>query len=136
MKKLGLLVLTGTMVLALNANVFAIPAFKKAWDTHYVEGNANADFVVAVEEAKCNVCHYGKSKKNRNDYGQALHEFLEKDNYKASRVKEEPEKVQAEILEAFQKVEAMKGSDETLFGEKLKAGKLPGTVPEGAPEAE
>jgi formylmethanofuran dehydrogenase subunit E len=134
MKKLGLLVLTGFMVLALNANVFAIPAFKKQWDENYLEGNENASFVAAVEEAKCNVCHYGKSKKNRTDYGQALHEFLEKDNYKASRVREEPEKVKAEILEAFKKVEAMKAADGKSYGEKIKAGTLPGTIPPDAEE--
>jgi formylmethanofuran dehydrogenase subunit E len=134
MKKLGLLVLTGVMVLALNANVFAIPAFKKTWDAHYLEGNENADFVAAAEEAKCNVCHYGKSKKNRTDYGKALHKFLEKDDYKSSRVKEEPEKVKAEILEAFKKVEEMKAEDGKTFGEKIKAGTLPGTIPADAEE--
>ena len=134
MKKLGLLVLTGAMVLALNANALAIPEFKKQWDASYLEGNSDATFTAAVGEAKCNVCHYGKSKKNRNDYGQALHQFLEKDNYKPARVKEETEKVKAEILEAFKKVEEMKGTDGVTFGEKIKKGLLPGINPPDAEE--
>jgi len=134
MKKLGLLAAAGAMVLMLNAPALAIPVFKKQWDASYVEDNENEAFVAAVEEAKCNVCHYGKSKKNHNDYGEALHKFLEKDNFKTSRVKAEPEKVMEEIVEAFKKVEEMKAKDGETFGEKLKAGKLPGTAPEDAEE--
>ena len=134
MKKFGLLALTGAMVLMLNANAFAIPVFKKQWDETYVADNKNEAFVAAAEEAKCNVCHYGKSKKNRNDYGEALHKYLEKDEFKSARVKAEPEKVKAEIEEAFKKVAEMKAKDGETFGEKLEAGKLPGTAPEEAEE--
>src|SRR5690606_1961116 len=97
-------------------------------------GNTNESFLAAVKEANCNVCHFGKNKKNRTDYGQALHTFLEKDNFKAARMKAEPEKAQAEILEALKKVEEMKCADGTTFGAKIKAGQLPGTVPPGAEE--
>ena len=81
----------------------------------------------ASEEAKCNVCHFGNSKKNKNDYGKALGELLKKDNYKEDRVKAEPEAVKKELEEAFKKVEAAKSKGGDTFGDRLKAGKLPGS---------
>ena len=75
------------------------------------------------------MCHYGKSKKNRNDYGMALSKLLDKDNYKTARIKEEPEQVDKELTEAFTKVEKEKSVSGTTFGDLIKAGKLPGTEP-------
>ena len=68
----------------------AVPAFKKAFDDAYPDAKKVSD------EQKCNLCHFGKSKKNKNDYGKALAELLKKDNYKDERVKAEADKVKAE----------------------------------------
>ena len=60
----------------------------------------------AIDELKssCNVCHYGKSKKNRNDYAKALDAAgLEKDKFSKDRVKAEPDKVKAEIIAAWKR---------------------------------
>ncbi len=116
MKKVGVTALVVVMVLGfLSIEVNARPNYKKAWDKKYVEGNDNEGFVTAAKEAKCNVCHQGKSKKMRNDYGAALSEMLKK------------EKDDEKIMEAFTKAEAMKGKGGETFGKMIEAGKLPGT---------
>jgi hypothetical protein len=72
------------------------------------------------EATKCNVCHYGESKKNKNDYGKAVGAALGGTNIK------EAEKV----VEALKKAEKEKSSVEgKTFGDLLADGKLPGTAP-------
>lgn len=112
------------VALAATSSAFATPVFKKAFDEQYGKNEA---IKKASEEAKCNVCHFGNSKKNKNDYGKALSELLKKDNYKEDRVKAEPEAVKKELDEAFKKVEAAKSKGGDTFGDRLKAGKLPGS---------
>jgi hypothetical protein len=119
---------TAFFACALTENAQAIPVFAKMFAEKYGD---NEDLAAAAKEAKCNVCHYGKSKKNRNDYGMALSEILDKDNYKSTRVKEEEEAVKKEIFDAFVEVEGKDAKAGGTFGELLKAGKLPGTAPEG-----
>ncbi|MCO6457260.1 MAG: hypothetical protein J5I93_18335 [Pirellulaceae bacterium] len=130
MKKLGLFAILVLFVLGLSARpALALPVFDKFFKKHYVEGKGNAALEESVKEAKCNVCHYGTSKKNRNDYGMALSDLLDKDNYKTARVNEEPDVVDKELKEAFEKVEKMKSTGGAVFGELIKAGKVPGTAP-------
>lgn len=122
MKKLiGLLVCAVVALSVGSSAVFAIPEASKQFKDHYPALKEKAD------EAKCNVCHFGSSKKNKNDFGKALGEFIKKENYKADRVKAEPEKVKAEFTEAFKKVEATKSKGGDTFGDRIKAGNLPGT---------
>lgn len=126
MKKMGLTLLVGAALAAVFASsALAIPNFKKSFEEQYPALKG------VSEEQKCNLCHYGKSKKNKNDYGKALSEFLKKDNYKDERVKAEPEKVKAEYDAAYKKVEEMKSKGGETFGARLKAGKAPGTPEEG-----
>lgn len=68
-----------------------------------------------VKEAattKCNVCHVGKVKKDRNDYGKAIAEVLGKEDKNTK-----DEKV---IDAALDKV-----AEQGDFGKNLKDGKLP-----------
>lgn len=78
-------------------------------------------FAEACETAKCNICHVGFSKKNRNAYGEALDKLLDRAADKDNKEK---------IRKALEKVAAMKSdpkdSKSPTFGELLKAGKLPG----------
>jgi hypothetical protein len=73
-----------------------------------------------AEKVKCNVCHYGDSKKNRNDYGKAVGEALGAANIKdVDKVKE-----------ALKKAEKGKSSVEgKTFGDLINDGKLPGKNP-------
>jgi hypothetical protein len=129
MKKVCACLVCGFAVLSYcAAPAHAVMEFKKQFDAKYVEGNGNAKFVEAAGTAKCNICHdaNSKSKKDRNEYGRALSTLLKKDNFKADRISAEPDKVKAEILEAFKKVEEMKAASGKSFGDIIKAGALPG----------
>src|SRR5437773_2609152 len=97
---------------------FALPPFKKAFDEYY---GKNGDLKKLSETAKCEVCHLPapEPKKKRNDYGQALSEFLKKADFQAPRLTKEPDQVKKEIEAAFKKVEGMKTKDgKETFGDR------------------
>jgi len=101
---------------------FAIKQFFDEFKAVYVKpdsAEANDKALVAeVETAKCNVCHAGTSKKERNAYGNALADLLDK--------KEDAKNVE-KIRGALESVAAMpSGTDGVTFGDLLKQGKLPG----------
>ena len=98
----------------------ALPPFNKEWVAKYNPGEKYSTYV----EAKCNVCHTGMSKKEKNEYGKAVGKYLTKAKYNA--IKEEEAKAKAYILEGLQKVEGEKSSGGKTYGELLKAGTLPG----------
>jgi CRISPR/Cas system CSM-associated protein Csm2 small subunit len=125
-----LLTVIASLTVAILATTAARPAFaiKQFFDEFkelYVNaegGDAEKALAEAVETAKCNVCHFGKSKKNRNAYGEALDEFLDKKDDKDNKEK---------IREVLEKVAAMEGPDGKTFGDRMKAGMLPADAPEG-----
>ena len=98
---------------------FAIKQFADEFKAMYVK--EGTPLAAAVEGAKCNVCHMGTSKKERNVYGHALAERLDK--------KEDAKNVE-KIKKALEEV-AWLPSDPAnagspTFGALLKEGKLPG----------
>lgn len=105
----------------------AVDAFKKEFDAKYVKKDSaepnEKSLAEAVAAAKCNVCHAGKSKKERNEYGKALATLLKKGDAKDT----------AKIQDALEKVAAMKSSSADAsaptFGELISQGKLPGGTP-------
>ena len=131
MKNFCLLLLFGFAfgtLLAQIESAYAIAPFKKEFDSKYVKKEPTTPeetaLAAAVKKAKCNVCHYGKKKKDRNAYGEALSELL--DRKKDMRNK-------AKIQEALDKVAAMKSDPDDpsapTFGDLIKAGKLPSEEP-------
>ncbi len=78
-------------------------------------------FAAACEKAKCNICHEGISKKNRNTYGKELAKLLKRDTDKDDKPK---------IRAALDKVGAIKANPKDpkspTFAELIKAGRLPG----------
>jgi len=103
---------------------FANKEFFDEFNAVYVKpdsSDANDKALVAeVETAKCNVCHVGSSKKERNSYGNALADLLDK---------KEDKKNQEKIRTALDTVAAMPSADGApTFGELLKQGKLPGAA--------
>ena len=107
------------MVLMLTpAQVEATPNIKKAFDTGYVKTSTDAAFKAAAAKAKCNVCHYGKSKKMRNDFGKAISKFTNK-----------KEKDATKLADALKKAVLEKNADKVTFESLIKAGKLPGKAP-------
>lgn len=102
---------------------FAIKQFFDEFKTVYVKDGT--PLAAAVETAKCNVCHVGKSKKDRNAYGNALAEKLDK--------KEDAKNVE-KIRKALEEVAALPSdsakADSPTFGALLAEGKLPGGTAE------
>ena len=74
--------------------------------------------VMDAAKQKCNVCHFGKSKKNRNNFGEAFGKTLGQKNV--------PKAMQEPVKEALTKTEPEKSAVEgKTFGDLLKEGKLP-----------
>lgn len=69
----------------------------------------------AAKMKKCGVCHPGKDRKMRLDYGKAIGTNLGKKNQKDEEV----------IVESIKKAEEAKNGDGKTFGELIKDGKLP-----------
>ena len=127
MKNVCLLALIGVVAGSLLGRVtpvLAIDPFKKAFDAKYVKKDPATDaeksLAAAVEKSKCNVCHVGKNKKARNDYGKALATLLTKKDGKDM----------AKIDAALDTVAGMKSKADDAaaptFGDLIKEGKLPG----------
>jgi hypothetical protein len=118
------IVVVALVLLAIPAA--ALPPFNKEWTGKYVEGNSNDAFVKAVGVAKCNVCHdpASKSKKDHNVYGKVVKKYLTKADY--DKIKTDMAASKKYILDGLEKAEAEKGADGKTYGEKLKAGTLPG----------
>jgi hypothetical protein len=99
-------------------------AFKDEFVAIYVKADSDKpqdkEFAAAVEKAKCNLCHVGKVKKNRNGYGKALGELLSR-----KTDTEDKEKIQAALKKIEAKHSDPKDEKSPTFGELLKAGKLP-----------
>jgi hypothetical protein len=88
----------------------------------FIAGNKKLE--KEAKKVKCNVCHYGKKKKNRNDYGQAMAKLFAKNKKKKN------EKDVKLIKEVLKKVAKKKSSEKgKTFGDLIKEGKLPGTAP-------
>jgi hypothetical protein len=118
-----------SMVLALGTPpAHAIKNFRDQFKEKYVkEGSDDAKdkaFAEAFEEAKCNVCHEGKSKKQRNVYGVALSELLDK-----KEDKDNVEKIQKALATVEEKKSNPDDAGSPTFGALIQDGKLPGGTP-------
>ena len=63
----------------------ARPDYHKQFEAMY----KGSKIAAAAEKAKCLVCHFGKSKKDRNDYGTALSKSLTKAQYDSLKDKKD-----------------------------------------------
>lgn len=73
-----------------------------------------------TKKVKCNICHFGKKKTNRNNYGSTLHEALGEG---AKNIKD-ADKVKAALKVIEEKESAVDGK---TFGQLIEEGKLPAT---------
>jgi predicted Ser/Thr protein kinase len=98
---------------------FAIKQFADEFKEVYEK--EGTPLAAEIEAAKCNVCHKGKNKKDRNAYGEALAKLLDKKEDKDNKQK---------IREALETVakESSNPADAAAptFGALLDEGKLPG----------
>ena len=125
-------VATGLVIAVVVASscrpAFAIKQFFDEFKAVYVKPDSNDPaekaLAAAVETAKCNVCHMGMNKKDRNAYGNALAELLDK---------KEDAKNMEKIRQSLEKVAGMPSdpakSDSPKFGDLIKQGKLPAPNP-------
>jgi len=113
----------------------ALPPYNKEWMAKYVSGNPNKKFVDAVAAvgktstaASCNVCHKGTTKKDRNEYGIAVGQYLDKATYTGMIKNGVPDAAKSKwIREGLGKAAGDLSSDgQQTYGELIKAGKLPG----------
>jgi hypothetical protein len=105
----------------LLALAFAAPAFGRAEYNRAFWKTYQAELGKLAETVRCNACHYGNDKKNRNDYGKAFGTAL------GGAHVEEADKIQ-QALEAAAKEKS--GTEGKTFGDLIKAGKLPGKRPD------
>jgi len=140
MRRAVLLGLSGIVAVAALVSLqareaVAIKSFKDQFEAKYVKPESKdakeKAFAEAVEKAKCNVCHEGKTKKERNVYGTALSVLLDKTDDKENKEKIQKSMV---IVEFIKSDPADKKSP--TFGELIKHGKLPGGEPKEEKEEE
>lgn len=129
MRKHLLSVWAGLFVLVVLAGPAAKPAkaikqFRDAFIAKYVKADSadakDKAFAAAVDKAKCNLCHKGSSKEDRNAYGAALAKLLDRKTDKNDKEK---------IAAALDKVAEMRcdpnDPNAPTFGQLLSDGKLP-----------
>ncbi|OHB84629.1 MAG: hypothetical protein A2V98_16845 [Planctomycetes bacterium RBG_16_64_12] len=118
----------GTMLWIGTQSARAIKPFKEEFELKYVKADSkdakDKEFAEVVAKAKCNVCHLGKKKKDRNPYGTELSKLLDK---KAD--KEDAEKIRKALDTVAKMKSDPKDEKSPTFGELLQAGQLPGGDP-------
>jgi hypothetical protein len=125
MQRVGVLAAVGALVAMWSpSSASALPPFSKEWVGKYVTGNPSKEFVAAADAARCNVCHAGASKKEHNEYGQAVKKYITKNGYNA--VKGIPAAAAKYIQDGITAAEGDTNAAGQKFGELIKAGKLPG----------
>jgi hypothetical protein len=110
-----------------GSSASAMKPFRDEFMTKYVKPDSadakeNA-FAEAVQAAKCNLCHQGKSKKEKNVYGRALNKFLGEEDM------ENREKIRSALDKAAELKSNPDDPNSPTFGDLIKAGKLPGGGP-------
>jgi hypothetical protein len=112
------------LVAASASSALAIAPFKKEFDNLYVkkEGGTPPEqkLAEAVKTAKCDICHMGEKKKERNAYGQALAKLLDK-----KTDKDNVEKIRASLKQVESEHSDPKDEKSPTFGDLIKEGKLP-----------
>ena len=127
MKRFAMFLAVSLIAIGLNfvttGQVSARPEYKAKIE----ELTKNSKGADAIKEAKCNVCHYGKSKKNRNDFGQALNKHMNEETYKS--MKSDKEALGKKVEEVLKTVLKEKSKSGKTFGELIDSGSLPAENP-------
>jgi hypothetical protein len=108
---------------------FAISEFGKQFKAQVMESDASDEFKKTVKKANCYICHVkGEDKKKvRNEYGIAVHKYLDGEDFPKDYLKSNPEEAKAKILKGFEMAGKLKSTDEKTFAEKIEAEELPAT---------
>jgi len=102
---------------------WAVKPFKDAFEAKYVKAESGkpqgAALSKAAAEAKCNICHLGENKKQRNPYGVELAKLLKKED------KDNKEKINAALEKVAKLHSDPKNPKSPTFGQLISQGKLP-----------
>ena len=127
MKRFALILAMGLLALSLNLmttkRVSARPNYKAAFDAATKDSKATD----LLKEAKCNVCHFGAKKTDRNDFGKAMNKHIDKDTF--TKLKEDKDKLNKKIDEAVKAALKEKSASGKTYGELIEAGELPAKNP-------
>lgn len=126
MKKFCIMLVCLAVLGTSAAPCWAIPPFNEAFKKNFVP--AGAPIEAKVAEVKCNVCHIGKAKKDKNEYGKAVGKYLKKADFAGDDKKYDPksDEGQKALKEGLEKANAEKSAGGKSFGDMIKAGELPG----------
>ncbi|MCH1493798.1 MAG: hypothetical protein L7U72_01105 [Rubripirellula sp.] len=122
-------VVTVACLMFLASPVLANSTFSKFWKAEFAGADADEGFQKAVKTQGCYICHInGEDKKKvRNEYGEAIHKYLDAEDFPRDYVKENPEEAKAKILAGFKKAGEHKSKDGKTFAEKIKNNEIPAT---------
>jgi hypothetical protein len=113
----GVLLSVGLLLAATARQAEARPPYLGWWTETYPEVAKKND----VKTLKCNVCHFGTKKTNRNEYGKAIAKALApKKNLK--KTDENKELFETTLKTVAKQPSATEGK---TFGDLLDAGELP-----------
>jgi hypothetical protein len=103
--------------------------FSKFWKEKYAGTEADEGFQKAVKTQGCYICHVnGEDKKKvRNEYGNAINEYIKAEDFPKDYVKDNPEEAKAKILEGFKKAGKHMSKDGKSFEAKIAANEIPAT---------
>lgn len=126
MRKAVLIMLGGALLAGVSQQpAKAVVPFFNEFKAKYVkpDGTDNEKTLAGkVEKVKCNVCHKGtKSKKDKNPYGTALDDLLDR----KTDIKDK-EKIRKALDTVYDMKSDAEDDDSPTFGELISEGKLPG----------
>jgi hypothetical protein len=146
MRKLSLMLFVGGFAFAALLHMGAgtaesRPQYAKAFGNMFVKADSSEqsdkDFAAAVKEAKCNVCHAGKTKETRNAFGADLAKLIVPKDWEAGK-KFPGETDKDKINKALEEVIAIhidaKDPKSPTYGDIIKKGKLPASESKPADE--
>lgn len=140
-----LLMMTTAAVIALGASAaFALPPIPDMVQEHYAKDPNGAKIVetLKMQKGKCSMCHIPDADKKAkghglNDFGKAVHDNFKHKDYMAE-VKTSKEaaddagkaaakaKAMTILGDALKKAAELKNAKGEVFGDLIKAGKMPG----------
>ena len=101
----------------------AILQFYKVWESEYLTNHPDKDYVAQVKKTsnRCFVCHVGKNRKHRNEYGKQLEDLLD-----AKKDAKDKEKILAAIKKIGELHVDPNDDKSDTFNQRISASKFPG----------
>jgi hypothetical protein len=132
MKRFAVVLAIGLLAFGVNLLVSRQAAARAEYKTKFTEMTMDSKASEAIAEAKCNVCHYGTNKKNRNDFGKALNKHINKEVYDEIKQEDDENKTKLfkKIEEALKSAFKEKSKNGKTYGELIESGSLPAENPE------